>query len=249
MAVMGLLPEYAVALLMAAVIGIGNALVDVTVFTLVARMVPDFVLARVFGALESLGALAVAIGSLVAPLLVETIGARGALVAVGLVAPIVCVLTWVQSTKVDRSVAVRSDVIDLLRRVPMLRPLPVNAIEQLAQHAERASVASGGAVFEAGDVGDSFYVVDEGRVDVLDGDQLVRTMGPGEGFGEIALLGRTTRTMTVRAAEDTRLLGISAADFLPAVTGICEARAAAERARTEHLQHAPGLPADDPGAA
>ena len=76
MALMGLLPEYVVALFAAAVIGMGNAGVDVTMFTLVARMVPDAVLARAFGVLESLGALAVALGSLAAPLLVETLGAR-----------------------------------------------------------------------------------------------------------------------------------------------------------------------------
>ena len=247
MAVMGVAPEYVVALLAAAVIGIGNAMVDVTVFTLIARMVPDVVLARVFGALEAIGALAVGVGSLVAPLLVAIMGERPALIAIGLVAPVVCVLTWYQTTKVDRSISVRTDVIGVLRGVPMLRPLPVNAIEQLAQHADHLEVPATVAVFEAGDVGDRFYVVESGGVDILDGDRLVRTMGVGEGFGEIALLGRTTRTMTVRAAADTRLLGISASDFLPAVTGISEARAAAETARTEHLRHAPGrLTGDDP---
>ena len=122
----------------------------------------------------------------------------------------------------------RTDAIDLFRRVPMLRPLPVTAIEQLAQNADRSDVPAGVAVFEAGETGDSFYVVEEGRVEVLDGESVVRTMGPGEGFGEIALLGNTTRTMTVRAVEETRLLGICASDFLPAVTGISEARTAAE---------------------
>jgi hypothetical protein len=248
MGVMGLLPEYAVVLVAAAVIGIGNALVDVTAFTLVARLAPDSVLARVFGVLESVGAVGVALGSLAAPLLVETVGARGALLVIGSLAPLVCVLLWWRSTTLDRSVSVRTEAIDLLRQVPMLRPLPVNAIEQLAQNALAADVAEGENVFEAGDVGDRFYVVDEGSVEVLDGDRLVRTMGPGEGFGEIALLGHTTRTMTVRAAGQTRLLGIGAGDFLPAVTGISEARAAAESARSEHLRHAPGRAAeDDPG--
>ena len=88
----------------------------------------------------------------------------------------------------------------------MLRPLPVNAIEQLAQNAERSDVPAGAAVFEAGEVGDRFYVVEDGGVDVLDGESVVRSMGPGEGFGEIALLGDTTRTMTVRAIGPTRLL-------------------------------------------
>ena len=228
LAAIGVVPEYAVALAAAAVIGFGNAMVDVTAFTLVARMVPDAVLARVFGLLESLGALGVGLGSLVAPLLVVTIGARAALVTVGLLAPVACVLLWWRATSVDRSVEVRTEAIDLFRRVPMLRPLPVTAIEQLAQNADRSDVPAGVAVFEAGETGDSFYVVEEGRVEVLDGESVVRTMGPGEGFGEIALLGNTTRTMTVRAVEETRLLGISATDFLPAVTGISEARSAAE---------------------
>jgi MFS family permease len=245
MGVMGLWPEYAVVLVAAAVIGIGNAMVDVTAFTLVARLVPDSVLARVFGTLESLGAVGVALGSLAAALLAETIGARGALVVIGSLAPIACVLIWWRSTSLDRSVSVRTEAIGLLRQVPMLRPLPVNAIEQLAQNALVADVAAGENVFEAGEVGDRFYVVERGRVDILDGDRLVRTMGPGEGFGEIALLGHTTRTMTVRAADPTRLLGLGAGDFLPAVTGISEARSAAETARSEHLRHAPGRAADD----
>ncbi|HET9996847.1 MAG TPA: MFS transporter [Nocardioides sp.] len=247
LAVIGVVPEYAVALAAAAVIGVGNAMVDVTAFTLVARMVPDAVLARVFGLLESLGALGVGLGSLVAPLLVVTIGARAALVTVGLLAPVACVLLWWRATSVDRSVDVRTEAIDLFRRVPMLRPLPVTAIEQLAQNADRSDVPAGVAVFEAGETGDSFYVVEEGRVEVLDSESVVRTMGPGEGFGEIALLGNTTRTMTVRAVEETRLLGICATDFLPAVTGISEARTAAEDARAEHLRHAPGRAADDVG--
>ena len=249
LALMGLLPEYAVALAAAAVVGVGNAMVDVTAFTLIARMVPDTVLARVFGLLESIGALGVGLGSLAAPLLVETVGARAALVVVGTLAPVACVLFWRRATTIDHSVAVRTEAIDLLRRVPMLRPLPVNAIEQLAQNAERSDVPAGIAVFEAGEVGDRFYVVEDGGVDVLDGETVVRSMGPGEGFGEIALLGDTTRTMTVRAVGPTRLLAVCAADFLPAVTGISEARTAAEVARTAHLRHAPGLAANDPGPA
>jgi len=65
-------------------------------------------------------------------------------------------------------------------------------------------------------------------------------MTAGEGFGEIALLGHTTRTMTVRATTATHLFGISSSDFLPAVSSISAARSAAEVARESHLRHAPG---------
>ena len=180
-ALIGLLPHYVVALLAAGIIGIGNALVDVTAFTLIARMVPNVVLARVFGVLESAGSLAVGIGAIAAPLLIGLFGTTGALVTVGAVAPVVCVLWWRRLTTIDASVAVRTDDIMLLRQVPMLRPLPVPVIEQLAHGLVRTELRPGDAVFEAGDSGDNFYVIADGTVNVLDGDQLIRTMGRGSG--------------------------------------------------------------------
>ena len=69
-------------------------------------------------------------------------------------------------------------------------------------------------------------------------------MGPGEGFGEIALLGHTARTMTVRAVDDVELCGISSAVFIPAVTSMTEARSAAEATRWAYLDHAPGAASD-----
>ena len=61
LAVLGVLPTTVVALLAVAVIGVGNAMVDVTAFTSLARLAPDAVLARVFGILESLIALSVGV--------------------------------------------------------------------------------------------------------------------------------------------------------------------------------------------
>jgi CRP-like cAMP-binding protein len=133
----------------------------------------------------------------------------------------------------------------LLRQVPMLRPLPVPVIEQLAHGLHRTELPPGEAAFEAGNIGDSFYVVASGTVNVLDGERLVRTMGPGQGFGEIALLGNTTRTMTVRAVDQVQLCGISRSDFLTAITSISDARTAAEDAKSAYVMHAPGTPVED----
>jgi MFS family permease len=246
-ALIGLLPHYVVALLAAAVIGIGNSLVDVTAFTLIARMVPNALLARVFGVLESIGALAVGIGFIVAPLLIGAFGTKGALLTVGAVAPVVCLLWWRRLTTIDASVAVRTDDIMLLRKVAMLRPLPVPVIEQLAHDIQRTELGAGDAVFEAGDTGDSFYVVAGGTVNVLDGEHLVRTMRQGEGFGEIALLGDTARTMTVRAVDDVQLFAISRVDFLTAITSISGAQIAAEATSSAYVAHAPGTPLEDSG--
>jgi MFS family permease len=246
-ALIGLLPHYVVALLAAGVIGVGNALVDVTAFTLIARMVPNVVLARVFGVLESVGALAVGVGFIVAPGLIGLLGTKGALLTVGAIAPVVCLLFWRRLTTIDASVAVRTDDIMLLRRVPMLRPLPVPVIEQLAHSLHRTQLRPGDAVFEAGDTGDSFYVVAAGTVNVLHGEQSVRTMGQGQGFGEIALLGNTTRTMTVRALDEVQLCGISRSDFRSAITSISDARTAAEDAKSAYVAHAPGMPTGNSG--
>jgi CRP-like cAMP-binding protein len=167
-------------------------------------------------------------------------------VVIGAVAPVVCLLWWRRLTVIDSSLAVRTEDIMLLRQVPMLRPLPVPVIEHLALGLHRVELRAGEVVFEAGDPGDSFYVVADGTVHVLDHGQVVRTMGKGEGFGEIALLGNTTRTMTVRAVGPVKLYAISSAVFLPAVTSISEARSAADATRSAHLAHARGTAAEDP---
>lgn len=246
LAVFGIVPYYAVALLAAGVIGIGNSLVDVTAFTLIARMAPNAVLARVFGVLESLGAFAVAAGSVVAPVLIELVGSEAALVTIGLVAPVVCAAGWRRLTSIDHSLGVRSDDIRLLRRVPMLRPLPVPVIEQLALRVTHVEVPAEETVFEAGDVGDRFYVIARGSVRVLDRDRVVRVMHAGEGFGEIALLGDTRRTMTIATEGPTELCRINRADFLPAVTSMGEARSAADATRWAYLAHAPGIDSGEP---
>lgn len=98
--------------------------------------------------------------------------------------------------------------------------------------------------FHAGETGDNFYVVADGTVQVLDQDRIVRTLATGDGLGEIALMGNTTRTMTVRAVDPVQLYGIGSADFLSAVTSIGDARSAAEATRWTYLAHAPGVPAN-----
>ncbi len=240
LALVGLLPSWPTALVAAAVIGVGNALVDVTAFTLLARMTPDDVMARVFGVLESAGALGVAAGALVAPLAVALLGTRGALVTIGAVAPAVCVLGWRGLRAVDRTVTTRTDELAVLREVPMLRPLPVPALEQLGRGLTVVDLAADQVLFRAGDPGEQFFVVADGTLEVLDGPRLVRTLGRGDGLGEIALLGRRPRTMTVRAATPARLYAVGAEQFLVAMAGFGAARAVAERTRAEHLRNAPG---------
>ena len=84
----GVWPEPALALVLLALVGIGETLVEVAGPTLLQRSVPDDVLARVFGALESMLIATIGIGGLLAPVLIELIGVRGALIATGAVLPL-----------------------------------------------------------------------------------------------------------------------------------------------------------------
>jgi len=219
LALVGVVPQQGAALFFLAFVGVGNALIDVAGFTLLGRMAPDEVLARVFGVLESLVAVSIGIGAVVASWVVEASGPRAALLGIGLVCPVLAVVSWWRLRHLDRTVSVHDLDVELLRRVPMLRPLPLPSIEQLARGLEPIAVPAGHVVFSQGDVGDRYYVIESGEVDVVGDGQVVATLGPGEGFGEIALLRRTPRTATVVARSDAELRALLADRFLPVVVG------------------------------
>ena len=90
----GVFPNEWAAWVLLAFVGVGNALVDLGGFTLLARLASDEVLARVFGVLESVVALFIGVGALAASLLVEPFGVRPALVIVGLLCPVLAAASW-----------------------------------------------------------------------------------------------------------------------------------------------------------
>jgi MFS family permease len=123
LALVGLRPTLPVALVAFAVTGLGAAMADVAGFTLLARIVPHAVLARVYGVRESLASIGLAVGSILAPLLGALVGDRWALVLIGCLAPAACALWWRRFAHLDRSVHVRTDLVAALRAVPALQPL------------------------------------------------------------------------------------------------------------------------------
>jgi MFS family permease len=214
-----LFPSVSTALTLLACVGIGNALVDVGLFTLMARLAPDEVLARVFGLFESLISLAVGLGALVASLLIEWSSVSVALVIVAALCPSLVLVAWGRLRRLDRYIGVMDKEIGLLHGQPMFQPLPLPAIEQLARGLEPVHVSAGQAVFRQGDPADRFYVIEAGAADVVGDGRVLTKLGPGDGFGEIALLRRVPRTATVRAATDLELQALTCDRFLPVVTG------------------------------
>ena len=215
----GVFPEQVAAWCLLACVGVGNALIDLGGFTLMARLTSDDMLARVFGVLESLVALSIGIGAIVASLVVDEAGVRATLVSVGLLCPVLAVASWRRLRGMDRSIGVRDHDIDLLHAVTMLSPLPLPAIEQLARGLEDVDVPAGDVLFLQGDVGDRYFVIESGEVHVIGDGRVVATLGPGEGFGEIALLRRIRRTATVQAVGEVRLKALRSERFLPVVLG------------------------------
>jgi CRP-like cAMP-binding protein len=234
----GAVPEQAPTIVLLGVVGIGNALIDVGGFTLLARLADETVLARMFAGFEAILTLGVAAGSLVTPLVVELLGVRPALVAIGLLAPLAVAAGRPALRRLDADMRVRDTDIEAMRAIRMLGALPVATIEQLAGALEHAEVDPGHTMFRQGERGEYFYVVRSGRVDVLQDGHVVRTLGAGECFGEIALLHDQPRTATVRAAGDTRLhvSRLRRSAYLTAVTGYPAAAAAGDELVTSRLE-------------
>lgn len=230
----GIWPNVGFALAMLGVLGVGNTLVDIAAVTLLQRTVADEVLSRVFGVLSSLLAGALGLGAMLAPLLVAWLGSRTALVVVGLFLPALAALLWSRLAAVDRAAHVPERQLELLRAIPMFAPLPAKTLERLAHALRPEAVEAGADVVREGEVGDRFYVVDAGEAEVLG-----RTLGPGDWFGEIALLRDVPRTATVTARTPLALYALERDEFLAAVTGSAPARAAADAVVGERL----GVPA------
>jgi MFS family permease len=230
MALIGIVPVQGVALFLLLFVGVGNALVDVGIYTLVARLTPTTMVARVFGAMEGIGALTVGIGAALTPVAIKLLGLRGALVAIGLVSPVMVAVSWLRLRRLDGSMERRDQEVDLLHAVPMLAGLPLPAVEELAIALEPVTIPAEQVVFAQGDLGDRCYFVEAGSAVVIGDGMEVTELGAGDMFGEIALLRHVPRTATVRSTSALRLQALSSDAFLPVVTGY---RSSAGRARSD----------------
>jgi MFS family permease len=218
-ALVGIFANMPAALVLLFVAGVGTTVVDGAELTLMQRAVREDVLARVFGAFSTMTVLLMGLGSLTAPALIDTIGVRGALVADGLLLPVLTALVYRRLSTLDRGAVVAEGRLDLLRSNPIFAPLPEVTLEAIAGQLVAVTAGAGDAIFRQGDHGDRYYLVAEGRVDVSVDGVHTRSLERGEGFGEIALLRDLPRTATVTAATPVELFALERDHFLPAVTG------------------------------
>ena len=116
---------------------------------------------------------------------------------------------------------------DTLKKVPLFSGLDDKELNQIASSMRERRFSEGDTLTQEGSGGAGFFIVEEGEAEVTVGGEVKGTIGPGDYFGEIALLRDVPRTATVTAATAARLYTLERADFLAAVTGHTLAEAAA----------------------
>ena len=216
--------------------GLGLAFIDVVARTLLQRIATADLLSRIFGVVEGMALGGNALGSLAAGGLAALIGVQETIALAALLLPALAIVGWPRLSRSEARVTLPTRQIALLRRLPLFLPVPAPSLEATARRLVPLSVAAGAVIIREGDPGDRFYILESGRVEVSQQGRTIATLGPGDGFGEIALLHRVPRTATVTALEATRLYALERDAFLLAITGTPQAIEEADRVAAEHLR-------------
>ena len=106
-----------------------------------------------------------------------------------------------------------ADVVESLSRVPLFSGIGREKLAKLSDRMAERSFSEGKAATEEGKGGAAFWVIEQGEATVAVKGEIVRTLGPGDFFGEIALLGEGVRTATVTAVTDMRCRGMTPWEF------------------------------------
>ena len=226
-AVMGLVVNPLVALGALFAIGVSNALIDVSGFTLIQRMTPNASRIAVLGLIDSVANGGVAIGGLVAPVVIDGLGIQGALIASGLILPVVAVLMSPVLRGMPEGGVGGVRRAELVRGDPLFTPLSLATVEHLAATLTPVRFDDGAAIMREGEPGIDYVLIDSGTAEVSQEGRILRTLGPGSGAGEIALMREVPRTATLRAVGPVTAFSLDRASFLEAVTGHATSRAVA----------------------
>jgi CBS domain-containing protein len=217
-------------------IGVGRSLLAVTGSVAIQRRAPRHARARVFGLLEGLETLAVAGGAAVIAVLIDRYGLGIAVTGLSGAAVTLMVLGSVLFLRLGGDVAPPPPaLIDRLLADPILRHLDSPTLERLALSLRQRHVEARTTVVREGEEGRHYYLVQTGGLQVTQKATTIRALGPGDSFGEIALIHRIPRTATVTASTDAQLLVVSRDDFLNAVTGQLPSLAAVSDVVNRHL--------------
>jgi len=215
----GIAPLAGLALVGLGIVGLGNALGDVSGYTLLQRGTSNRARTAVFATLEVAASGGVSAGGIVASLLFATLGIERALIITGASIPVMLLLGWRWIRRLDHEGVIPEAHAELLRGIPLFAGLPMAALERVAAGMREVRFAPGVELMRQGDPGEMYLAIAQGTARVEIDGQFVHDVGPGEGVGEIALLRSVPRTATVTALEPVEAFELDRATFLAAVTG------------------------------
>jgi len=218
LAAVGLTSTLVVAVVLLAVSGAARSFVDVAGRTLLHRNADDRAMARVFGVQEAVLVGGLAVGAAVAPVMIALLGESAAFVLTGALLVVPALLALPSLAGLDRTGVLAAHRIRLLRSLSLFAPLPAPDLERLALVSDRCKAATGEQLIEQGAVGDCFYAVESGRYEVVKDGASVALLGPGDYFGEIALLRDVPRTASVTCVEEGELVVLDREPFVTAMS-------------------------------
>jgi CRP-like cAMP-binding protein len=112
---------------------------------------------------------------------------------------------------------VAKEAADLLERVPLFSDLERKELEAIASAMKPRTFSAGQQVAVEGESGVGFFVIEDGQAKVTVEGEDRRTLGPGEYFGEVALITQGPRTATVTAETDLKTYGMTFWEFRPLI--------------------------------
>jgi CRP-like cAMP-binding protein len=107
--------------------------------------------------------------------------------------------------------------VELLQRIPLFADFEPNELDRLARSFKERTFDSGSTVVGEGRTGAGFFVIESGEATVSTHGEERRKLGPGEYFGEIALIDEGARSATITADTDLRCYGLTSWEFRPLV--------------------------------
>jgi MFS family permease len=227
LATVGYAPDLAVAVLVLMVAATAAAVADLATRTLLQRLVPGPLLTRALGLAEAAFIGSTFVGSVIAAPLDSWFTVPQAFAIVGAATVVAALVSgWVLS-RAEQGTAAPERQLGLLRLVPITQALDPATMEGLALRLERVGVGAGQRVITEGEVGDRFYIVERGVFGVRRGEGPLAELGPGDAFGEVALLLDEPRNATVEARTAGELWTLERADFIEALTGTPQAHGVA----------------------
>jgi CRP-like cAMP-binding protein len=114
-------------------------------------------------------------------------------------------------------ISAMAEPVQTLARVPLFAGVGRRELKRLVDRMSERTFTEGEIAVEEGRGGAGFWLIQDGSATVSIGGEIIRTLGPGEYFGEIALLDDGPRTATVTAGTDMRCLGMASWEFRPFV--------------------------------